>query len=67
MDADDSHRQNTPPQPSCCEGCTDGSAPLYRLNLTLAGKGWETTSRWIWLCASCQHKLAFEYDFLFRS
>lgn len=54
-------------KPNCCDGCTDGASPLYQLTLSLKGKGWSPISREVWLCADCQHKLAFEKHFLFQT
>lgn len=53
-------------KPNYCEGCTDASCPIYKLTITISAKGWATTRRDLWLCANCQHKLAFEKEIFFH-
>lgn len=54
------------PKPNCCQACSDGAVPIYPLQLTITGEGWSSTTRRMWICADCQHRLAFEDDFFFH-
>ena len=46
-------------KPRHCQGCNEGSSPIYKFELILESEGWATTKRTIWLCADCQYTLAF--------